>query len=884
MCTLNGYPFHNRCDDVIPNVLILTGGRLNVVSQQRTGAGTGAMEPISRITSLLEPTRDLTLDASALTSALRKTPNTSGTTNTTVPQIKALLNSRHEREILDGLRRFITLTQSPRKRVDPTLPSELLPTILKNISSPSTHIRKLVYLILIQHAESDQDTALLAINSIQKALSASNPHIRALALRTISSLRVPVIAQIVALGIKRAVGDMSPIVRRTAALSIPKCWKLDPGTSSQLQGYLATLLGDRQYVVVGAACIALIETGLLSTRQGLDSVVSMIHSIYRSLCKKLVDMDEWGQCAALRVLGAYARRCFPRRTKRTKKDTPTSGHQRTASFYGEPEPTDTVPETSTTAEHETVLIPDPDLELLLDSAQPLLQSRNPAVIVAVSRLFLELEAGTNSPSTKTPPRHLSSAIPALVTLLRQTSTPPTTPLALHNILQIALVYPPSFVPHARHFLVRSTDSPLDTAPLKLEVLTLMFPHASMHTQSLILAELSTAARHRTNTSSDLLRAAISGLGRCALSAPPNSPISSRCLALLIEHVKTDAAITPDLASTAASEALTQIRHLIQNDPTSHMTTVIRLAKDLDTTTQPKARAAIIWLVGEYSGTDMSGAVAGVEAGKGNIAADVLRILAKTFAQEAEEVKLQIALLAAKVYVHYLNTKPAPQNEDPTGTIPEDNELETHPIPLLYAYIHSLIRYDTSYTLRDVARMHRALLPPPPLSTAASYHQQSQIPSAAANTQLATLILLAPKPPPVTPSPATARTGLALGSAALVLNDRTLPGYESFELPEWVKEGEEPDPRLRDTGTDVAAGSVGDVRPVPAAERAGAVGEVRVGPPVAKARDLEDWLGEDDGESESESGSGSGSEESSGEGTDDAESSDSDDGEATKLVR
>jgi vesicle coat complex subunit len=121
-----------------------------------------------------------------------------------------------------------------------------------------------------------------------------------------------------------------------------------------------------------------------------------------------------------------------------------------------------------------------------------------------------------------------------------------------------------------------------------------------------------------------------------------------------------------LDGNLVAESLTVIRHLIQQDPASHTNTVIRLAKNLDSATDPRARATIIWLVGEFAGID----------GENNIAADVLRILAKGFANEAEPAKLQIVLLAAKVYLHYLNrcqtesniAKPTPPR--PSHSLPQ----------------------------------------------------------------------------------------------------------------------------------------------------------------------------------------------------------------------
>src|ERR1700753_3708032 len=132
-------------------------------------------------------------------------------------------------------------------------------SVVKNVASPNLEMKKLVYIYLIHHAEVEPDLAWLSINTIQKSLSDTNPQVRALALKTMSGIRVPVISQIVSLAIKKGVADMSPLVRKAAALAIPKCYRLDPNTLPQLLDYLSTLLGDRQYYVAGAAVTAFME-------------------------------------------------------------------------------------------------------------------------------------------------------------------------------------------------------------------------------------------------------------------------------------------------------------------------------------------------------------------------------------------------------------------------------------------------------------------------------------------------------------------------------------------------------------------------------------------------------------------------------------------------
>lgn len=80
----------------------------------------------------------------------------------------------------------------------------------------------MVYIYLVHYAEMEPEAALLAINTLKKELSNPNQLIRANALRTMSSIRVRLIAQLVGLAVKQASSDSSPYVRKAAAHAIPK--------------------------------------------------------------------------------------------------------------------------------------------------------------------------------------------------------------------------------------------------------------------------------------------------------------------------------------------------------------------------------------------------------------------------------------------------------------------------------------------------------------------------------------------------------------------------------------------------------------------------------------------------------------------------------------
>lgn len=234
--------------------------------------------------------------------------------------------------------------------------SNYFPQVVKNVASQNLEIRKLVYIYLLRYAEHEPDLALLSINAFQKDLTDPSPLIRAMALRVLSGIKVPMIGSIVILAIKKCAADLSPYVRKAAALAIPKVYRyalvprffaqvalrayrrLDPTQQPALITILSSLLRDRSPLSIGSAVIAF--ESVCPTR------LDLLHQQYRRLCRVLADVDEWGQVDLLNLLLRYAR---------TMLSKPV------VSGDGEPEELDS------------------DLQLLLSSTEPLFQSRNPAV-------------------------------------------------------------------------------------------------------------------------------------------------------------------------------------------------------------------------------------------------------------------------------------------------------------------------------------------------------------------------------------------------------------------------------------------------------------------------------------------------------------------------
>ena len=113
---------------------------------------------------------------------------------------------------------------------------------------------------------------------------------------------------------------------------------------------LQVLLSDRIPSVLASALSAWLHV--------CPERTELLHRPYRQICRLLVEMDEWGQLVAMRVLSIYVRRCF------NKPEEPVQ--QQTSQFYDD-----------TSSSSDTTL--DPDLLLLYKCTLQLSHSRSSAV-------------------------------------------------------------------------------------------------------------------------------------------------------------------------------------------------------------------------------------------------------------------------------------------------------------------------------------------------------------------------------------------------------------------------------------------------------------------------------------------------------------------------
>lgn len=183
--------------------------------------------------------------------------------------------------------------------------SDFYPDVVKNVIVKSVELKKLVYIFLMHYADHDsqcRELALLSINTFQKDMLDPNPLIRALALRTMSSIRNRDIGQLQIMAVNKCSVDNSAYVRKICAHAVCKIYRLNEEHEETLVNIVGKLLHDHSLVVISSALNAYQEICPLR--------YDLIHPCYKKLCKVLVDLNEWGQITLLTILARYCRVFF----------------------------------------------------------------------------------------------------------------------------------------------------------------------------------------------------------------------------------------------------------------------------------------------------------------------------------------------------------------------------------------------------------------------------------------------------------------------------------------------------------------------------------------------------------------------------------------------
>ncbi|RNF06598.1 putative adaptin [Trypanosoma rangeli] len=623
--------------------------------------------------------------------------------------------------------------------------SSLFADVVKNVHTPSIELRKLIYFYITHYSEDRPNEALLSISAFQKDLMHPSLHVRSLALRMLSTIRIPAIQPLVLVAVKKCASDLEPLVRKTAAISLAQMHAIsaDDGDSETILKLLGQLLADKCTEVASAAALSFIEI--------CPDKMDLIHPIYRDLCCSLVDCEEWGQVVLLHVLLRYARTQFmdPNRPSqpnviqqgnKEKKnltqdiaDAKVEGASLTSSLSSSSASASSSLASFTRASSEVLAqsnkynldeasdsLLDFDHRLLLDSVKPLFMSLNSAVVVAATSLFFHCA----------PKKELGVCVKPLVRLLGGPEEQHA--IVLSAIYTVVLSQPEPFVAYIKEFYLLPQDV-RDVRKMKIQIMSKLITVDNC-------MELFREFRgYLRNFHVENVVDTVRGLGLIAGRLPNCASKIMHLLVPLMSHPNAE----------VVSESISVLRLLaVQGSDTARTCQLVYslLNQVLNEKIMvASAKASILWLVGENIQRHTVIATAAPEC---------FRVFVKRFAQESLEVKKQVLTLGCKIWLFL-----------------DGSSSMADRFRKLFFYVLEVAHFDEDYEVRDYCRLIRCTV-----------DRQSSAFAALKS------VLLSEKPLPQSNDPYVERTQYQLGTMSHLFGTSLL-GYR--QLPPWLEVATDP---------------------------------------------------------------------------------------------
>ena len=257
-----------------------------------------------------------------------------------------------------------------------------------------------------------------------------------------------------------------------------------------------------------------------------------------------------------------------------------------------------------------------EAQSICERVTPRLSHANAAVVLSTIKVlmrFMELIPDVEFKSSL-----LKKLAPPLVTLL--SSEPEVQYVALRNINLIVQKKPEILKHEIKVFFVKYNDP----IYVKLEKLDIMIRLASPHNIAQVLAELK---EYATEVDVDFVRKAVRAIGRCAIKVENSA---ERCVQTLIDLIQTK-------VNYVVQEAIVVIKDIFRKYPNKYESIIAQLCENLDSLDEPEARAAMVWIIGEY-------------AERIDNADELLESFLDGFNDESTQVQLQLLTAIVKLFL------------------------------------------------------------------------------------------------------------------------------------------------------------------------------------------------------------------------------------------
>jgi len=254
--------------------------------------------------------------------------------------------------------------------------------------------------------------------------------------------------------------------------------------------------------------------------------------------------------------------------------------------------------------------------LLAERISPRLSHSNSAVVLTCIRVILYLMnyiADTKQISILC--RKLS---PPLVTLLAK--GPEVQYLALRNALLILQRRPEVLRNDIRVFFCKYND-PIYVKVTKLELIFMLATEKNIEE---VLTEL---REYATEIDVHFVRKSVRAIGKLAIKI---EPAARRCINTLLELVATK-------VTYIVQEATVVIRNIFRKYPNQYESIISTLCENLDSLDEPEAKAAMIWVIGQYASRIENSDV-------------LLEDFLFSFADEPVEVQLALLTATVKLFI------------------------------------------------------------------------------------------------------------------------------------------------------------------------------------------------------------------------------------------
>ncbi|KAF5381023.1 hypothetical protein D9615_003918 [Tricholomella constricta] len=423
--------------------------------------------------------------------------------------------------------------------------SPLFTDVVQCLGTPLLEIKKMVYLFLVSYGRSKPDQIHLVIPNFLQDCNDRNPLIRALAIRTMSYIPIPVVTDALTEPLRHCLKDRDPYVRKTAAICVVKLYTADPRRAERggFVEMLRDLMLDSNATVVANAVAALSEIGdrhdgvifklNLATANKLLTALGESSELVTLLTFDLLadSVHRWGQIYILDSLLRY------------------------------------VPERHA------------DAELMAERIVVQLQHANSAVVLTTIKALLYL---MNYMENRRLIDYCCKKMgPPLVTLL--SSGPEVQYVALRNILLIIQRRPAVLKNDVKVFFCKYND-PIYVKLAKLEI---MYRLARAENASEVLAELQ---EYASEVDVDFVRKAVRSIGRLAIKVEESA---DNCIQALLGLIETK-------VSYVVQETVIVTKDIFRRYPGKYEGIIPKLCENLDLLDEPESKAAMIWVLGQFS--------------------------------------------------------------------------------------------------------------------------------------------------------------------------------------------------------------------------------------------------------------------------------------------